>query len=86
MAIHSSILAWRIPWTEKPGGLQTVGSQGVGHRLKRLSTRSRIHLTIHSSRQCGVCATVLNSHLLGPLAEEQEGIHLEGCQPSYGRM
>ena len=55
-------------------------------RLKRLSTRSRIHLTIHSSRQCGVCATVLNSHLLGPLAEEQEGIHLEGCQPSYGKM
>jgi len=27
MAIHSSILAWRIPWTEKPGGLQFVGSQ-----------------------------------------------------------
>ena len=25
MAIHSSILAWRIPWTEKPGGLQSVG-------------------------------------------------------------
>ena len=31
MAIHSSILAWRIPWTEKPGGLQSVGSQRVGH-------------------------------------------------------
>ena len=29
--IHSSILAWRIPWTEKPGGLQSVGSQRVGH-------------------------------------------------------
>ena len=27
MATHSSILAWRIPWTEKPGGLQTMGSQ-----------------------------------------------------------
>jgi len=27
MAIHSSILAWRIPWTEKPGGLQSMGSQ-----------------------------------------------------------
>ena len=26
MAIHSSILAWRIPWTEKPGGLQSMGS------------------------------------------------------------
>ena len=31
MAIHSSILAWRIPWTEEPGGLQSVGSQRVGH-------------------------------------------------------
>ena len=31
MAIHSSILAWRIPRTEKPGGLQFTGSQRVGH-------------------------------------------------------
>ena len=31
MAPHSSILAWRIPWTEGPGGLQSMGSLGVGH-------------------------------------------------------
>ena len=31
MAIHSSILAWRIPWTEEPGRLQSKGSQRVGH-------------------------------------------------------
>ena len=31
MAIHSSILAWRIPWTEEPGGLQSLESQRVGH-------------------------------------------------------
>ena len=31
MATHSSILAWRIPWTEEPGGLQFVGSQRVRH-------------------------------------------------------
>ena len=31
MATHSSILAWRIPWTEEPGGLQSRGSQRVGH-------------------------------------------------------
>ena len=30
MATHSSILAWRIPWTEEPGGLQSIGSQRVG--------------------------------------------------------
>ena len=31
MATHSNILAWRIPWTEEPGGLQTMGSQRAGH-------------------------------------------------------
>ena len=30
MATHSSIIAWIIPWTEEPGGLQSMGSQGVG--------------------------------------------------------
>ena len=31
MATHSSILVWKIPWTEEPGGLQSMGSQRVGH-------------------------------------------------------
>ena len=31
LATHSSILAWRIPWTEEPDGLQSMGSQRVGH-------------------------------------------------------
>ena len=31
MATHSSILAWRIPWTEEPSRLQSMGSQRVGH-------------------------------------------------------
>ena len=31
MATHSSILAWKIPWTEGPSGLQSMGSQRVGH-------------------------------------------------------
>ena len=31
MATYSSILAWRIPWTEEPGRLQSIGSQRVGH-------------------------------------------------------
>ena len=33
MATHSSILAWEIPWTEETGGLQSMGSQRVGHDL-----------------------------------------------------
>ena len=31
MTMHSSILAWKIPWTEEPGGLWSMGSQRVGH-------------------------------------------------------
>ena len=31
MATHSSILAWRMPWMEEPGGLQSIGSQRIGH-------------------------------------------------------
>ena len=31
MATHSTILAWRIPWTEEPGGLPSIGSQRVGY-------------------------------------------------------
>ena len=37
MATHSSILAWEIPWTEEPGGLQSIGSQSVGHNSNDLA-------------------------------------------------
>ena len=37
MATHSSILAWRIPWTEEPDGLQSVGLQKVRHGLNIIS-------------------------------------------------
>ena len=40
MATHFSILAWRIPWTEEPGGLQSMGSQRVGHDL---ATKQQLH-------------------------------------------
>ena len=38
MATHSSILAWGIPWAEEPGGLQSMGSQRVGHDSDRAHT------------------------------------------------
>ena len=41
MATHSSILAWRIPWTEEPGGLQPTGSQRVGHDWSTLLTSNQ---------------------------------------------
>ena len=41
-ATHSSILVWRIPWTEEPDGLQSIGSQRVGHDRSDLApTHSR---------------------------------------------
>ena len=44
---HSSILAWEIPWTEEPGGLQLMGSQRVGH-TEQLSTYIRSDQISHS--------------------------------------
>ena len=41
MATHSSILAWRVPWTEEPGGLQSMGSQRVGHNR----ARAHVHMS-----------------------------------------
>ena len=40
MATHSSTLAWRIPWTKEPGGLQPMGSQSVEHDLARANTHT----------------------------------------------
>ena len=41
MATQSSILAWEIPWTEKPGGVQSMGSQRVQHDLAIKQTRTK---------------------------------------------
>ena len=45
IATHSSILAWRIPWTEKPDGLQSIGLQKVGHYRSDLA---RMHRSLYS--------------------------------------
>ena len=39
MAMCSSVLAWKIPWTEEPSGLQVMGSQRVGHYLVTKTTK-----------------------------------------------
>ena len=45
MATHSSILVWKIPWTEEPGGLQSTGSQRVGHDLVNERTHAHSKLS-----------------------------------------
>ena len=54
MATHSSILAWKIPWTEEPGGLQSTGSQRVGHAcVTSLCFTSLVyHLSVFGSLGC----------------------------------
>ena len=47
MATHTSILAWRIPWTEEPGGLQSMGPQMSQTRLKQLSTAQHCEVGRH---------------------------------------
>ena len=64
MASHSSILAWRIPWTEEPGGLQSMESQGqVG--LSDL---------IHNSRSCLRCADKCRRHGSSKMPEKGAGL------------
>ena len=47
MATHSSIFAWKMPWTEQPGKLQTMGSQRVGHDLAT-EANNKVFLTLFS--------------------------------------
>ena len=58
MAIHSSILAWRIPWTEEPGRLQSMGSQ--------LDTTERLHFLslMRRDTSCLNTSTLLSTQLL----------------------
>ena len=47
MATHPSIFAWEIPRTEEPGGLQSVGSQGVEHDLATKQQKQIIYLDVY---------------------------------------
>ena len=70
VATHSSILAWKIPWMEEPGGLQSTGSQRVGHDWVTSFTHTHTHTHTHIYglqnslfSQCSICGTVTNCHL-----------------------
>ena len=51
MATYSSILTWEIPWTEEPGGLQSMGSQRVGHDLATKQQQQQIHICNKSLKE-----------------------------------
>ena len=56
MATHSSIIAWRIPWTEEPGGLESTGSQRVGHNRATITCVCVYTLNIfaYSNKLCKI--------------------------------
>ena len=62
MATRSSILAWRIPWTEEPGGPQSMGSQRMGHdwRANTLSELMR-HCNLKANLGIPVMCTIIKS-------------------------
>ena len=91
MATHSSILAWRIPWTEEPGGLQSMDSQRVGHnwvtntQLSSVQLLSRVQLfPTQWEAACQASLTLTNSWSLLKLMSIElvmPSKHLILCHP-----
>ena len=69
MATHSSILGWRIPWTEEPGGLQSMGSQRVGHNWVHTYSQRRKEGKRHLE-------SVGNTRVLDRVSLDQDGVIL----------
>ena len=76
MATHPSILAWRIPWTEEPGRLQSLGSQRVGHDWSDLAGPSVITLNTliikKTKSECQIFLVKINSFWIGNILSSSE--------------
>ena len=76
MATHSSILAWRIPWAEDPGRLQSMGSQRVGRDWSDLDAHALeptwLSLVLHTMAKS--CFLKWKSHLVYPLLKTHGGL------------
>jgi len=77
MAIHSSVLAWRIPWTEEPGWLQPIGSHRIGHNWSDLACTHDMEM--------GICKPSRTSWSQGVLWEESGEAGQALTQPSAAR-
>ena len=68
MATHPSTLAWRIPWVEEPGGLQSTGSQRVGHNwATSLLLFNLLSLLQQITHSCIICSSVSPQGALKPV-------------------
>ena len=58
MATHSSVLTWEVPWREEPGGLQSMGSQRLGHDWEAECTRARARAHTHTHTHTVMCLPI----------------------------
>ena len=75
MALHSSTLAWKIPWTEEPGRLQSMGSRRVGHLLSDFTFTFHFHVL---EKEMATHSTVLVWRIPGtgePVGLPSAGLH-----------
>ena len=78
MAIHSSILAWRIPWIEEPGGLQSMGSQRVRHNWVTLLYLTLLYLRLHRDH-CPRLNGRLSLILTNPAESDRNSVSSSAC-------
>ena len=71
MATHSSVLAWRIPGTGKPGGLLSVGSHRVGHNWSNLAAAATILSRLHHEL---LCIRYIGAYLVAQMTENLPAI------------
>ena len=80
MTTHSSVLAWRIPWTEEPGRLQSIGSQRVGHDCSNLAPHSSY---MSPRKKTTDCFTVLEMKSLCQVVDHERA---KGCERVIQRI
>ena len=81
MATHSSILAWSIPWTEEPGGLQSMGPQRAGHNCVTDHTHTDTHTHTHTQTRL-ILRTIQPGRYRYPCLRGDGEAGGPGCSPS----
>ena len=85
MATHSSILAWRTPWTAEPGGLMSMGSHRVRHNWSNIAAAAKQESLSYSLRVSWlVRGRAMIKHLRTPLVVQWIRLHLPVLGPGFG--
>ena len=92
MATHSSTLAWKIPWTEEPGRLQSMGSLGVGHDWRDLAAAeadwgentSSSHISLLEAHSLHWCSHMQSRYHLPNLIDKEKDLRAEWLFEGHG--